>query len=96
MFSISKATDLNQLVQGGLLYWAFPFSEGSLLISPDCHWRRFLYNDADSRFKFAKGCQTDPGGQAEHSGKASRPERGFPGPGANVIKLFTSVIYGLL
>ncbi len=26
MFSISKVADLNKLVQGGQLYWAFPFS----------------------------------------------------------------------
>jgi len=26
MFSVSKAADLNLLVQGGQLYWAFPFS----------------------------------------------------------------------
>jgi hypothetical protein len=31
MFAISKAADLNQLVQGGQLYWAFPFSKGSLV-----------------------------------------------------------------
>jgi len=28
---MSKVADLNQLVQGGQLYWAFPFSKGSLL-----------------------------------------------------------------
>ncbi len=30
MFVISKAADLNNLVQGGQLYWAFRFSKGSL------------------------------------------------------------------
>ncbi len=32
MCSISKAADLNYLVQGGQLYRAFPFSKGSLAI----------------------------------------------------------------
>jgi hypothetical protein len=32
MFALSKAADLICLVQGGQLYWAFPFSKGSLLI----------------------------------------------------------------
>jgi hypothetical protein len=27
MFAVSKAADLNKLVQGGQLYWAFPFSK---------------------------------------------------------------------
>ncbi len=30
MFAISKAANLNSLVQGGQLYLAFPFSKGSL------------------------------------------------------------------
>jgi hypothetical protein len=30
MFAVSKASDLNWLVQGGQWYWAFPFSKGSL------------------------------------------------------------------
>jgi hypothetical protein len=30
MFELSKAADLNLLVQGGHLYWAFHFSKGSL------------------------------------------------------------------
>ncbi len=30
ILSISKAADLNWLVQGGLLYLAYPFSKGSL------------------------------------------------------------------
>ncbi len=30
MFAVSKAADLNQLVQGGQLYWAIPFNKGSL------------------------------------------------------------------
>jgi hypothetical protein len=33
MFAISKAADLNQLVHGGQLYRAFPFSKGSLAVS---------------------------------------------------------------
>ncbi len=32
MFTIQKAADVNVLVQGGPLYWAFPFSKGSLLL----------------------------------------------------------------
>ena len=31
MFSILKAADLNDLVQGGQLYWAFPFTKGSMM-----------------------------------------------------------------
>jgi hypothetical protein len=31
MFEISKGTKLNKFVHGGQLYWAFPFSKGSLL-----------------------------------------------------------------
>jgi hypothetical protein len=31
MFAITKAVDLNWLVQGGQQYWAFPFSKGSLI-----------------------------------------------------------------
>ncbi len=31
MFSILKAADLNDLVEGGQLYWAFPFTKGSLM-----------------------------------------------------------------
>jgi hypothetical protein len=31
MFSISKAAEQNELVQGGQLYIAFPFSKGSLI-----------------------------------------------------------------
>ncbi len=30
MFELSKVADLNELVQGGQLYCAFPFSKGSL------------------------------------------------------------------
>ncbi len=30
MFALSKAADLNWLVQGGQLYWAFPFSKVSV------------------------------------------------------------------
>jgi hypothetical protein len=30
MFAISEAADANYLVQGGQLYWALPFSKGSL------------------------------------------------------------------
>ncbi len=30
MLSISKAKDLNWLIQGGQLYWAFPLNKGSL------------------------------------------------------------------
>ncbi len=30
---MSKAADLSYLVQGGQLYWAFPFSEDSLFIT---------------------------------------------------------------
>jgi hypothetical protein len=30
MFALSKAADLNYLVQGGQLYWALPFSKVSL------------------------------------------------------------------
>ena len=30
MIAISKAADLIELIQGGQLYWAFPFSKGSL------------------------------------------------------------------
>ncbi len=40
MFAISKAADLNQLVQGGHLYWAFPFSNSSLLSEP----KIFIFN----------------------------------------------------
>jgi hypothetical protein len=32
ILSVLKAANLNQLVQGGQLYWAFPFSKDSLLI----------------------------------------------------------------
>jgi hypothetical protein len=32
MFAVSKSADLNQLLQGGKLYWAFPFSKGSLIL----------------------------------------------------------------
>ena len=32
MFSMSKATDLNQLVLGRQLYRTFPFSKGSLVL----------------------------------------------------------------
>ncbi len=32
MFAMPKAAGLNELVQGGQLYWAFPFSKGSLVI----------------------------------------------------------------
>jgi hypothetical protein len=32
IFTISKAADLNRLVKVSLLYRAFPFSEGSLLL----------------------------------------------------------------
>ncbi len=35
MFSLSKGADLNYLVQGGHVYWAFPFSKCSLL--KQCH-----------------------------------------------------------
>jgi hypothetical protein len=28
MFAFSKAADLSLLVQGGQLYWAFPFQQG--------------------------------------------------------------------
>ncbi len=31
MFAISEAGDLNQLAQGGQLYWASPFSKSSLV-----------------------------------------------------------------
>ncbi len=31
MFAVSKAADLNQLGQGGQLYWTFPFSKVSLV-----------------------------------------------------------------
>jgi hypothetical protein len=34
MFAISKAADLNKLLQGGQPYLAFPFSQGSL---PDAY-----------------------------------------------------------
>jgi hypothetical protein len=30
MFALSKAVDLSGLLHGGQLYWAFPFSKGSL------------------------------------------------------------------
>jgi len=30
MLAISKEADLNRLVQGGQLYWSFPFSKDSL------------------------------------------------------------------
>jgi hypothetical protein len=33
MFAISKAADLNQSVQGGLLYKSFPFNKSSLDIA---------------------------------------------------------------
>ncbi len=33
MFVISKAADLNYLVQGGQLQWFFPFSEDSLEVT---------------------------------------------------------------
>jgi hypothetical protein len=31
MFALSKAADLKLLLQGGQMYWAFPFGKGSLI-----------------------------------------------------------------
>jgi hypothetical protein len=31
MFAMPKVADLNDLLQGGQLYWAFPFSKGSMI-----------------------------------------------------------------
>ncbi len=42
MFVMSKATNLNYLVQGGQLYWAFPFCKGSLVGASQTSKKDFL------------------------------------------------------
>ncbi len=58
MFPISKEVDLNKLVQGGQLYWAFPFSKGSLVVvtDNDKHSSLSLYGiDYDRKKFYSKG-----------------------------------------
>ncbi len=52
MFAMPKAADLNELVEVGQLYWAFPFSKVSLV--PDmCHYFYLVKN-----LKIAKNSTT--------------------------------------